>query len=124
MSMPWHIAQDPRIMEASFCCSSSKIETLGAWIALLGLLYRYDGVIDLNNESQRMVVIGVAFEGDVERAHSYIQAFCSVGFLDFERYEAGNKLISRGVIEELTYRKNASEKGKKAIEARWKNKNS
>ncbi len=69
-----------------------------------------------------MVVIGVAFEGDAERAHSYIEAFCSVGFLDFERYEASNKLISRGVIEELTYRKNASVKSKKANEARWKGK--
>lgn len=88
----------------------------GRWIALLGILYDEDGLIDINDELMREMVSRQLELDDVDVFFGFL---AHIGLIEPELYEMGH-VVNHGVCDELEYHRRKSEAGKKGMQKRWK----
>lgn len=96
---------------------SGGIVAFGRWMALLGILYDAGGTIDLTDEAMRSVI---ADELELEDVDQFCTDLASCGLIDGEIYRATNHVTSKGVCDEIEYRKGRVEAGRKSGESRRK----
>ena len=89
----------------------------GRWVALLGMLYDEDGVLDMSDQAMREIV---AQELDLEDVDGFFTELAKIGLISSELYRSMSHVVNEGVCEELEYRKRKSEAGKKGTAKRWK----
>jgi len=93
------------------------IVAYGRWIALLGILYDRDGIIELEH-------YGRILERELELDHngliSFLDDCAAIGFIEAEAYRERNVVISHGVCNEIEYRRSRIEAGKKSGDSRRK----
>ena len=90
----------------------------GRWIALLGMLFDEDGIIDMSSQDMREVV---AEELELEDVDEFFTALSDIGLIDKELYRSMSHVVNKGVCDELEYRKKKSAAGKKGNAKRWGN---
>ena len=88
----------------------------GRWIALLGMLYDENGLLDLNDVTTREIVLE---ELELDDADEFFTELGKMGLINADIYKATNHVVNNGVCEQLDYRKKKSEAGKKGLEKRW-----
>lgn len=86
------------------------------WHVLLELLYSNDGCVDNSNELIHGLLLR-ELECDEETFVKLVETCCELGMLELSSWRR-NKLVSRGVCEQLAYQKSQSEKGKLGGRAR------
>lgn len=89
----------------------------GRWIALLGILYDQDGILDMSNQNMRNVIVKELELDDVDEFFNVLAEF---ELIDSELYHSMNHVVNRGVCDELNYKSERSESGKKGASKRWK----
>ena len=88
----------------------------GRWVALLGILYDQDGLLDMSNQCMRDVI---ASELELDDVDEFFTILADIGLIDSELYHAANHVVNHGVCDELDYHKQKSEAGKKGMAKRW-----
>ncbi len=88
----------------------------GRWVALLGMLYDENGILDMNCQDMREIV---ADELDLEDVDEFFLALADIGLIDKELYHNMNHVVNKGVVEQIEYRVKKSNAGKKGNEKRW-----
>ena len=87
----------------------------GRWVALLGILYDQDGLLDMSNQCMRDVI---ASELELDDMDEFFTILADIGLIDSELYHASSHVVNHGVCDELEWRKSKSEAGKKSGESR------
>ena len=90
---------------------------LGRWIVLLSLLYDSDGLIDITNKAKRKYLMRELELSD-DGLSEYLNQCAECDLITPDLLELGH-VVSKGVCDELDYRKQKSEAGKKGMESRW-----
>lgn len=93
------------------------IAAYGRFISLLGELYDADGLLDLNDAATRDIV---ADELELSDVDEFFIGLCRLGLIDAIAYNTRNHVIIRGVCDELEYRRQRSECGKRGGRPRKK----
>ena len=88
----------------------------GRWVALLGMLYDENGILDMNCQDMREIV---ADELDLEDVDEFFIGLADIGLIDKELYDGLNHVVNKGVVEQIEYRVKKSNAGKKGNEKRW-----
>ena len=81
----------------------------GRWVALLGMLYDENGILDLNCQDMREIV---ADELDLTDVDEFFTELAEIGLIDKELYHGLSHVVNKGVVEQIDYRKKKSEAGK------------
>lgn len=89
----------------------------GRWVALLGILYDQDGLLDMSNQCMRDVI---ASELELDDVDEFFTILADIGLIDSELYHASSHVVNHGVCDELIYKNERSESGKKGAAKRWK----
>lgn len=87
----------------------------GRWVALLGMLYDEKGILDISNDDMREIV---ADELELDDVGGFFSVLADIGLIDKELYHSMLHVVNHGVCDELDYRKQKSEAGKKSGAAR------
>lgn len=87
----------------------------GRWVALLGMLYDEKGILDMSDAEMREIVCE---ELELDDADHFFTVLADIGLIDKELYHSMNHVVNRGVLEQIEYRVNKSNAGKKSGEAR------
>lgn len=87
----------------------------GRWVALLGMLYDEKGILDMSDAE--MVEI-VCEELELDDADHFFTVLADIGLIDKELYHSMNHVVNRGVLEQIEFRVNKANAGKKSGEAR------
>lgn len=87
----------------------------GRWVALLGMLYDENGILDMNDAEMREIVCE---ELELDDADHFFTVLADIGLIDKELYHSMNHVVNRGVLEQIEYRVSKSNAGKKSGEAR------
>ena len=95
------------------------IVAFGRWIVLLSLLYDSDGLIDVTNTPKRKY-LAKELELSDDGLSEFLNQCAECDLIQPELLEMGH-VVSKGVCDELDYRKQKSEAGKKGNEKRWGN---
>lgn len=90
----------------------------GRWVALLGMLYDENGILDMNAKDMREIV---AEELELEDVDGFFTELAGIGLIDRELYFSMSHVVNNGVCDELEYRKKKSAAGKKGNAKRWGN---
>lgn len=114
--MPYDIAHDPRVQLLRVKCGG--VVALAYWVVLLANLYYFDGLIDLTKPDVKLLLMK-DLELDESGLDGFLKACASCGFIDSELLESGH-IVSRGVCDEIAYKKRKSEAGKKGGRPRKK----
>ena len=93
------------------------IAAYGRWMALLGMLYDEDGVIDLGDQVMREIV---AEELELDDVDGFFLELARIGLIDPKLYSELEHVVNAGVCSEIEYRKKKSEAGAKGNDTRWK----
>ena len=88
----------------------------GRWVALLGMLYDENGILDMSCQDMRDIV---ADELDLEDVDEFFTALADIGLIDKELYHGLSHVVNNGVVEQIEYRVKKSNAGKKGNEKRW-----
>ena len=88
----------------------------GRWVALLGMLYDENGILDMNDEDMREIV---AEELELEDVDQFFCDLAEIGLINKELYEQKSHVLNGGVCDEIEYRRKRSEAGKKGNAKRW-----
>ena len=81
----------------------------GRWVALLGMLYDENGILDMNCQDMREIV---ADELDLEDVDEFFIGLADIGLIDKELYHGLSHVVNKGVVEQIEYRVKKSEAGK------------
>ena len=87
----------------------------GRWVALLGMLYDEKGILDISNDDMREIV---ADELELDDVGGFFAVLADIGLIDKQLYHSMQHVVNHGVCDELDYRKQKSEAGKKSGAAR------
>ena len=107
-SMPHH----PKVENLRDICGG--VLAVGQWVILLCLLYDYEGEIELTTLNRRML----ARELETDDLDGYLNALADCKLIDKGFLDAGF-VTSRGVCDQLEYKRQKSEAGKKGMSKRW-----
>lgn len=88
----------------------------GRWVALLGMLYDENGILDMNNQEMREIV---AEELDLDDVDEFFTVLSDIGLIDKELYHGLSHVVNNGVVEQIEYRRKKSSAGKKGNAQRW-----
>ena len=116
-SVPFDNRNDVKIKRLRKRCGMSGY---GRWIALLGILFDEDGILDMNDPDMREVVAD-ELELELEELDKFLSVLADIGLIDKELYYSMNHVVNKGVCDELEYRKKKSAAGKKGNAKRWGN---
>ena len=89
----------------------------GRWVALLGILYDSDGVLDMSDASMREII---ADELELQDTDEFFTILAHIGLIDRTLYETMSHVVNKGVVAELEYHKQKSDAGIKSGKARKK----
>lgn len=89
----------------------SEATTTGLWVILLRYLYGFHGVIDWSDPTVRAVVCD-GFRESEDSVAGFIADCARAGFLDKALWEEEKHAVSKGVCEQIEYRKNKGEAGR------------
>ena len=112
-SVPYHNRSDTKMVLLRFRYGYAGY---GRWIALLGMLYDEDGLIDMNDDLMRQMV---SSQLDLDDVDGFLGFLAKIGLIEPSFWELGH-VVNHGVCDELEYRKQKSDAGKKGMEKRWK----
>lgn len=93
------------------------IVAFGQWQALLGILYEQDGVLDLSDEVERKVT-EAELELKGEKLDEFIEALTEAGWVDLTLWKTSQHVVSKGVADQLSYKKEQSSAGRKGGRSR------
>lgn len=123
-SVAWDVIFDPKIeilgMLVEGLKVSRKVMAVGLWVSLLSLLYYCDGLVDISEPIRKkwlMNALGLS-EPDLT---AFLKACESCELIDGDLLEMGH-VANHGVCDEIEYRKQKSEAGKKGNDKRWNRK--
>ena len=68
----------------------------GRWVALLGMLYDENGILDMNNQEMREIV---AEELDLDDVDEFFTVLSDIGLIDKELYHGLSHVVNNGVVE-------------------------
>lgn len=88
----------------------------GRWVALLGMLYDENGMLDMNDQDMRDVV---AEQLELDDVDGFLSTLSRIGLIDRTLYETMSHVVNKGVADELEYRNQKKAAGKKGMESRW-----
>jgi hypothetical protein len=94
------------------------VAAYGRWHVLLGLLYDADGLIDYSDDASREMLAD-ELEMTEEELDGFMADLASIDFISSESLGCGH-IVSHGVCDELNYRKERIETGKKGGRPRKK----
>ena len=106
-SVPYDIINDFKICRLMHI--SGGIVALGRWVALLGMLYDENGLLDLNDSVSREIVAQKLQLDDVDE---FMCQLSECRLIDGEVYHSLNHVTSHGVCDQLEYKKQKAEAGK------------
>ena len=89
------------------------------WIVLLALLYDSDGLIDLGSKGKKRYLMRELEISSDEELKEFLSNCAECRLISAELLELGH-VVSRGVSDEIEYRKKKSEAGRKGMQARYK----
>lgn len=93
------------------------IAAYGRWMALLGMLYDEDGVLDMSDSTMREIV---AEELELDDVDGFFTELARIGLIDPKLYSELSHVVNDGVCSEIEYRKKKAEAGAKGNATRWK----
>ena len=93
------------------------IVAYGRWVALLGMLYDENGILDLSDQVMREIV---SDELELDDVDEFFTGLATIGLIDADMYNELTHVVNSGVCDEIEYRKRKSEAGKKSAEIRSK----
>lgn len=88
----------------------------GRWVALLGMLYDENGILDMSDADMREIV---AEELELEDVDQFFTDLADLGLISRELYESKSHVVNGGVCDEIEYRRRKSEAGRKGNAKRW-----
>ena len=106
-SVPYDIINDFKICRLMHV--SGGIIALGRWVALLGMLYDENGLLDMNDAVSRQIV---AQKLQLEDVDGFMSQLAECRLIDGEIYHSLNHVVSHGVCDQLEYKKQKTEAGK------------
>lgn len=106
-SVPYDIINDFKICR--LMDTSGGIVALGRWVALLGMLYDENGLLDMSDAASVRIV---AQKLQLEDVDEFMMHLAECRLIDAEIYRTTGHVVSHGVCDELEYRKSKSEAGK------------
>ena len=116
----WPIKSGIRDSFAIRCISKDtgipRITALGAWVAMLDILYESHGRIEIETQGD---VLRDELDLDCDEFQAFLHALAAQDFIDSDALGRGS-IISRGVLEQLAYRETRSDVGKKGGRPRKK----
>jgi hypothetical protein len=95
----------------------------GRWIALLGMLYDSNGVLDVSDDVTREIVAEELSLTNMEEFETFFRALSNLGLIEPKLYAQGH-IVNDGVCEQLAYRRTKSEAGKRGGRSKKGNSNS
>lgn len=88
----------------------------GRWVALLGMLYDENGILDMSDAEMREIICE---ELELEDADEFFTTLAEIGLIDKELYNSLSHVVNNGVLEQIEYRKKKSDAAKKGNQKRW-----
>lgn len=88
----------------------------GRWVALLGMLYDENGILDMSDQDMREIV---AEELELDDVDGFFRDLAEIGLISGELYEKKSHVLNGGVCDEIAYRRKKSEAGRKGNAKRW-----
>ena len=93
------------------------IVAFGRWLALMSILYDSDGLVDIVSKQKRRYLMR-ELELDSDGLEEFLQQCVACELLDGDLLDIGH-VVSKGVCDQLEYRNQKSDAGKKGNEKRW-----
>lgn len=85
----------------------------GRWVALLGMLYDSHGCMRLEVPGMANILVSELEFADNDELLEYLDTLSDLGLIDATAWKARNTIVNKGVCNELEYRRERSEIGKK-----------
>lgn len=89
-----------------------KMKAFGRWMALLGMLYDEDGIIDMTDDTTFAIVMDELEFREPRRLEEFFDNCADVGLIDSELWMELQHVVNNGVVNQLEYRKSQSANGK------------
>ena len=93
------------------------VAAYGRWHVLLGILYDAGGRVELDEDTMVLLQDELEIENQAE-LNAFIDDLAGLDWISRELLDMG-VMVSKGVCDQLEYRKSASYYGKKGAEKRW-----
>ena len=94
----------------------------GRWIALLGMLYDSDGILQLEKPNVAELIAEELDFNSEDELRGYLETLAELELIDVTSYTDRNHVINPGVVKEIDYYRAKSEAGKAAMKKRWSKK--
>ena len=91
----------------------------GRWIALLGMLYDSDGILQLEKPNVAELIAEELDFNSEDELRGYLETLAELELIDATAYTDRNHVIIPGVVKEIDYYRAKSEAGKAAMKKRW-----
>ena len=91
----------------------------GRWIALLGMLYDSDGILQLEKPNVAELTAEELDFNSEDELRGYLETLAELELIDATAYTDRNHVINPGVVKEIDYYRAKSEAGKAAMKKRW-----
>ena len=108
-SVPYDGRNDPRMRVLREQCGG--IVAYARWHVLLELLYQLDGVVDNSSEVFHNLLLD-ELEMNDEELDFFLEKLAEIDFIDAHFLHTENHVVSRGVCDQLEYKKSRVETGK------------
>lgn len=96
------------------------MEAYGRWVALLGMLYDSDGILQLEKPNVAELVAEELDFNSEDELRGYLEILAELELIDATAYETRGHVINSGVVKEINYFRAKSEAGKAGNRKRWK----
>lgn len=94
----------------------------GRWVALLGMLYDADGILQLDRPHVcELLAEELEFSNESD-LRGYLETLAELDLIDLTAYRERNHVINAGVVKEIDYYRAKSEAGKAGMKKRWSKK--
>lgn len=111
-TVPYDARNDTKILKLGKL-QRGKMLAFGRWQALLGMMFDEDGIVDLSDETTRIIVREeLDFKTD-EQLSRYLNHCAAVGLISADVWEAFSHVVNEGVIEQLAFKANKAGAGKR-----------
>ena len=91
----------------------------GRWMALLGMLYDSDGILQLEKPNVAELIAEELDFNSEDELRGYLETLAELELIDATSYTTRSHVINPGVVKEINYRRAKSEAGKTGNRNRW-----
>ena len=115
-SVPYDARNNTKVLRLGVL-QRNKMQAFGRWMALLGMLYDENGLIDMSDKATGQIVVSELCFSNADQAIRFLDDCAEAGLIDRFVWDEMRHVVSLGVADELAYRRGKAAAGKEGGKA-------